>query len=326
MSDIKEGIKILQKMEEIRKKGNIPVIVIKSLDQAKKLSKQIEFKDEVIYLKEEKRDLLSFLIEREPRAIIGDLSEPSQMALNSKGIDYIPKDEVDLKIEGSYGELESEEEIILDMEIVDKESGGVLQSGKLIIPLIKKKVFGIKENDLKKLEKIVVEGGTMKKEEEKKGAEKGKALAKELDLIDLKSEFLKPEEKKKAEKKEEGETKKKEKKHLFGFFKKREKKKSLKEATLENLSKVKSVSDEEKAAVLIAHVLKQFLEVKLKSVRELTYLELIKKLKAAHLPIDYANQIIKFYEDMIIQEYKGEKRVDVKEAYSLAEKVINDLS
>ena len=86
------------------------------------------------------------------------------------------------------------------------------------------------------------------------------------------------------------------------------------------------MSDEEKAAVLIAHVLKQFLEVKLKSVRELTYLELIKKLKAAHLPIDYANQIIKFYEDMIIQEYKGEKRVDVKEAYSLAEKVINDLS
>jgi hypothetical protein len=162
------------------------------------------------------------------------------------------------------------------------------------------------------------------KAEESKEIKKEKSVAQELNLMDLKTEYLKVEKKEGEEKKKKGLlsslAKKKEEKE------KEKKKKTLKEAALDNLSKSKNLEDYEKASVIVAHVLKQFLEIKIKCTKELTYLELIKKLKSFHLPVDYLDQIIQFYNDMHIQEYKDEVKVNFQEAYALAERVINDLA
>jgi len=120
---------------------------------------------------------------------------------------------------------------------------------------------------------------------------------------------------------------KKEKKKLLPFLKKeRKEKKTLKEAALENLQKSKELKDLENATILVAHVLKQFLEIKLNCPKELTYLELIEKLKTSKLSLDYIEEVIKFYKNMHVQEYKDEHLVNFDEAYALAERVIKDLS
>jgi len=106
----------------------------------------------------------------------------------------------------------------------------------------------------------------------------------------------------------------------------KKKKKNLKEAAFENLSKSKELEDYDKASVIVAHVLKQFLEIKMQCQKELTYMELTEKLKTFHLPVDYIDQIIQFYNDMHIQEYKDEVKVNFQEAHELAERVINDLA
>ncbi|UCG95853.1 MAG: hypothetical protein JSV92_02290 [archaeon] len=366
--DIKEGIKVLQKMEKIRKEGKIPVIKIKSVRQAKELKKVIDFRGEIIYAGDDKRDFLNFLIGLKPKLVIGKFSEADEKIFKLNKINFASEKDMKVKVTDTCGEVNpenmggvfsgkeikkiqkgSELKLVLDLSLVNEAEGKkrILQTGKLAVPLIEKKLEKLENNigeeqkkisieeRLENIEKKLDEGmnkpveKTEEPEKENKAGEskeikKEKSVAEELNLMDLKTEYLK------VEKKED---KKEEKKGLLSSLAKKKeekererKKKTLKEAALDNLAKSKGLEDYEKASIIVAHVLKQFLEIKIKCNKELTYLELIKKLKSFHLPVDYLDQIIQFYNDMHIQEYKDEVKVNFQEAYALAERVINDLA
>lgn len=361
--DIKTGIKVLQKMENIRKDGKIPIIKIKSVKAAKEMKKVIDFRDEIFYVDNNQRDFLNFLIGLKPKLIIGKFSETDEKIFQLNKINYISKDEIKVKITDTCGAIEpkhlskifneneikdikkgSELKLVLDLSLIDEREGKkkILQTGKLAVPLIEKKLEEMEKKmnvkvsvNMDELEKSMDENmapkktGEEKPKEEKNGElaekkeekeiKKEKQLAEELKLMNLKDEFLKVEENKEEKEKKPG---------LFSSIGKKEKKvkKTLKQAALENLSKSKDIKDYDKASVIVAHVLKQFLEIKIECQKELTYLELIEKLKAFHLPLDYIDQIMQFYNDMHIQEYKDEVKVNFQEAYELAERVINDLA
>ncbi len=365
--DIKEGIKILQKMEGVRKKGNVPVIKISSVKQAKDLKKVIDFRGEIIYAGDNDRSFLNFIISLNPRLVIGKFSETDEKIFDMNKIGHIQNKDIKVEIKDTCGEIKPEQlsktfsngeiknirkgselKLVLDLSLVDETEGKkrILQSGKMAVPLIEKKLEELErgaEKPKKSLEERLEDleskmdsaektGKEQKKEvpeeeiglkkEESREIKKEKNLAEELNLINLKGEYLKVKEKKGEEEKKPG---------LFSSLKKKDvkpkkAKATLKEAALENLSKSKEIEDFDKAAIIVAHVLKQFLEIKIECNKELTYLELIEKLKSVHLPLDYVDRIIKFYKDMHIQEYKDEVRVNFQETYELAERVINDLA
>lgn len=365
--DIKEGIRVLQKMEKIRKEGKVPVIKVKSIKHAKEMKKVIDFRDEILYVKNSQRDFLNFLISLKPKLIIGKFSEADQKIFKLNKINFSSDKEMKVDIKNTCGELEPknmsglftgkeikeiqkgpELKLVLDLSLVDDSEGKrkILQTGKLAVPLIEKKLEEMEksmekngkqakpkpkvslEEELEEIEGKMDQnvrgedndGG--KPAAESKEIKKEKSVAKELNLMNLKSEYLKIEEKEEKKEKKPG---------MFSLGKNREdekkkKKKPLKEAALENLLKSKEMEDYDKASIIVAHVLKQFLEIKIQCKKELTYMELVEKLKAAHLPLDYLDQIMQFYKDMHIQEYKNEVKVNFQEAYGLAERVINDLA
>ena len=359
--DIKKGIEVLKKMEEIRKDGKIPVIKLKSVKQAKELKKVIDFRGEIIYTDNNQRDFLNYVIGLKPKLVIGKFSDKDEKIFKLNKIDYASQDILKVEIKDTCGALSPEDlskifsnrevkkikkgpelKLVLDLSLVD-ETGGkkkVFRAGKLAVPLIEKKLEelekkmngeeieknlerieeGLEKSELSETEKVSENQEPTTEQTQPKEIKKEHNLAEELNLINLKEDFLKVE--KKEEKKEKKES-------LFSsIVKKKEKKvkKTLKEAALENLSKSKEIEDYDKATVLVAHVLKQFLEIKMECQKELTYMELVEKLKTFHLPLDYIDEIIQFYKNMHIQEYKDEVRVNFQEAYELAERVINDLA
>lgn len=367
--DIKEGIKVLQKMENIRKKGNIPIIKIKSVKHAKELKKVIDFRDEILYVVQQKRDFLNFIIGLKPKLVIGKFTEADEKIFKMNKTKFVSSDRVKIKITNTCAEVKPEDmagilsgkeikkmqkgpelKLVLDLSLVDDSKGKkkILQSGKLAVPLIEKKLEEMEntigeeqttlsledrlENIEKKLDEKVGKGSKISKNEEEdvdkktnsKEIKKEESVAKELNLLNLKEDYLKIDKKDEEEKEKKG--------FLSSLSKKREekekekKKKTLKEAAMENLAKSKDLEDYEKASIIVAHVLKQFLEIKMKCKKELTYMELIEKLKSFHLPLDYLDDIIKFYKDMHVQEYKDEVKVNFQEAHALAERVINDLA
>ncbi len=366
--DIREGIKVLQKMENIRKKGNIPVIKINDIKHAKELKKVIDFRGEIIYTKKSQRTFLNFLISLKPKLVIGNFSKQDKKIFEMNKIKYLDENKTKIKVKNSCAEIKPEElkemftkkevnkikkgselKLVMDLSIIDesKKDDKKIEVSNLAVPLIEKKLEEMEkemdkkpkvkknlnldemENDMNKnLKQSKEKKGEKEKElntktKKSKEIKKGEKLIKELNLTNLKKDFLKIEEK--EEKKE------KKKPKLFGSLiknkKKKEvkKKKTLKEAALENLYKSDKIDDYDKASVVVAHVLKQFLEIKIKCKKELTYLELIEKIKKFHLPLDYIDQIIEFYKNMHIQEYKDEVRINFQEARELAERVINDL-
>ena len=360
--NIKEGIKVLQKMENIRKGGKVPVIKIMNIRHVKELKKVIDFRDEIIYAKNNQRDFLNFLIGLKPKLIIGNFSKTDEKIFGMNKINSVSEKEMKVKITNTCGEINpkdmskifssgeikkikkgSELKLILDLSLVDESEGkkNILQTGKFAVPLIEKKLEEMEksmnsnqpevniEEKLESFERGMDQSAeneekkesSEKKIEESKEIKKESNLAKELNLINLKNDYLKIEESGKEKEKKPG---------LFSSITKKrevkEKKKTLKEAAFENLSKSKELEDYDKASVIVAHVLKQFLEIKMQCQKELTYMELTEKLKTFHLPVDYIDQIIQFYNDMHIQEYKDEVKVNFQEAHDLAERVINDLA
>lgn len=371
--DIKEGIKVLQKMERIRKDGKVPVIKLKSVKHAKELKKVIDLRDEIIFVKDGQRDFLNFIIGLKPKLVIGDFTETDRKIFALNKINFASEKEMKVEIKDTCGELEPksmssqftgkeikeiqkgpELKLVLDLSLVD-ESGGkkkILQTGKLAVPLIEKKLEEMErsmekepprktkpkasvEENLEEMEgemdrKLGAEAEEIVDDPEETGQNNGEKsreikkeeiVAKELNLTNLKGDYLKIEDKKEEKEKKPG---------LLSLGKKKVEdkkvKKTLKEAAMENLSKSKEIGDFDKASIIVAHVLKQFIEIKMQCRKELTYMELVEKLKTAHLPLDYLDQIIQFYKDMHIQEYKDEVRVNFQEAYGLAERVINDLA
>lgn len=371
--DIREGIKVLQKMEKTRKDGKVPVIKLKSIEHAKELKKVIDLRDEIICVKSNQRDFLNFIISLKPKLVIGNFEEADKKIFALNKINFASDKDMKVDVKDTCGELETknmtshftgeeikkiqkgpELKLVLDLSLVD-ESGGkkkILQTGKLAVPLIEKKLEEMErameksepkpkpkasvEEDLEKAEgemdrelgaeleendEEVNDNDEQENAEQSKEIKKEQSVAKELNLMNLKGEYLKVEEKVVKKEKKPG---------LLSLSRKmdeeRRVRKTLGEAAMENLSKSKEIEDFDKASIIVAHVLKQFLEIKMECRKELTYMELVEKLKTVHLPLDYLDQIIQFYKDMHVQEYKDEVKVNFQEAYGLAERVINDLA
>ncbi|HDI02805.1 MAG TPA: C2H2-type zinc finger protein, partial [Candidatus Aenigmarchaeota archaeon] len=84
--DIKKGMEVLRKMEELRKEGKIPVIKIRDSKELEELKKVINFRGEVVYLSNVDEEILNEVIKLEPKAAIGNFSEREKEILESSGI------------------------------------------------------------------------------------------------------------------------------------------------------------------------------------------------------------------------------------------------
>lgn len=314
--DIKKGMEVLRKMEELRKEGKIPVIKIRDSKELEELKKVINFRGEVVYLSNVSEELINEIIDLKPKAVVGEFSEREKEILESSGISILPENRVSM-IDGTCGYLmeevhEEEEEVKIEEEKeenievgeeeeVEEEAEEEFDVDKLPVTTIESKLKKPKEM------KIVEAPKETEVSVSKKIQESGHKAMKELNLVNLKEEFFG------------------EKKNLIpGLMKKRER--TLREVALENLSKTREIEDYRKATLLIAHLIKQFLEIKLNCPEDLSYAELIGKLKTSYLPIDYLDDVMQFFKDIHIQEYRGEVRVSFQEAYKLAEQLINDLA
>jgi len=85
----------------------------------------------------------------------------------------------------------------------------------------------------------------------------------------------------------------------------------------------------EESTVLLAHTLKQFLELKLHVRKEMTYMEFIRTLEKhedeleQQLNEDDVDELKRFFRKMHLQQYKGEKKVDFRHASELANATID---
>jgi hypothetical protein len=161
-------------------------------------------------------------------------------------------------------------------------------------------------------------------------------IREDLELIDLRREFKKPEEEEKTEASEE---KKKEEEpglldgiidklsKLTGRLREEGKAGKLKRMSLENLNKIKEVREERRAIIGVAYVLKQFLQVRFNIPHEVTYHELVEELKGRDIDNELKNQLMEFFRRMPVMMYA---RVPLNEslpkAYNIAERAINELS
>ncbi len=168
-------------------------------------------------------------------------------------------------------------------------------------------------------------------DEAERGAAQGKDLMSQLDLIDLKKNFggqsedEEPEEDEADEEVAERGLVSRIAGQVRGHVD-RAATGGLAETARQDLERAQDLDDDHRAALLIAHVMKQFLEVNMGIQRELTYLEVAAELEKSDIDTAYEDDIREFYQRMHLQEYKGEAAVDVDEAHDLAERVISDLS
>lgn len=100
------------------------------------------------------------------------------------------------------------------------------------------------------------------------------------------------------------------------------------EAAKSNLERAQEIDEYEESTVLLAHTLKQFLELKLHIRKEMTYMEFIRTLEEREesleqqLTGDDVDELKRFFRKMHLQQYKGEKKVDFHHAYELANTTI----
>jgi IMP dehydrogenase len=91
--------------------------------------------------------------------------------------------------------------------------------------------------------------------------------------------------------------------------------------------RIKEIKDEKKAVVGTAYVLKEFLQIKFKINRELTYRELLEEIKGKDINKEIKDQLLDFFKRISINLYSGIKdHENFSKAYNLAEKTINELS
>ncbi|RLI92175.1 MAG: hypothetical protein DRO95_02855 [Candidatus Altiarchaeales archaeon] len=101
----------------------------------------------------------------------------------------------------------------------------------------------------------------------------------------------------------------------------------LRRLALENLDRIKEIKDERKAIIGTAYVLKQFLEVRFKITRELTYLELVNDLKNREIDDELKRKLIAFFKRIAIMVYANVPQMDTfSSAYGLAERTIKELT
>lgn len=190
------------------------------------------------------------------------------------------------------------------------------------ISILTGKKFGVRIEGISTPEK-----NEEKPKEEKTTVEekpKSEERKKEVELKEIKKEFdLKPKEKKEEKSKEikeeikiEPEKKKEVKppeikkpkkpgllKRILGLAKEETEEQKLLRLTMENLSKVRNIQDKRRAIIETVHVLKDFLEVKMKIAEQLTYEEIIEELKKRKLDPKLRQEMIEFFNRINIEEY-----------------------
>ncbi|MBN2101266.1 MAG: hypothetical protein JW716_00150 [Candidatus Aenigmarchaeota archaeon] len=158
------------------------------------------------------------------------------------------------------------------------------------------------------------------------------SIKEDVKLIDMKKEV--PLKEKKEEKKKKKEEKKKD-EDEGGFLKrflKPQKKESrnakLERIAKENLEKIKEISDSRTAIVKVAHVLKDFLEIKMEIQFSTTYGELIDILKEKKgIHPDIKKEIIGFFRKVNECEYaRGFEGENFSDFYKSARRIIEEMS
>jgi len=146
----------------------------------------------------------------------------------------------------------------------------------------------------------------------------------ELNLIDLKSKFLKEVEEKKEEKEKEKEEEKKKKGIRLAFLKREEDKRTLEDCALANIEEIeKKIHDNRRKVILLAHTLKDYLEVKMGIREELTYSKLIEKLKESDVISDELKEkLADFFKKLILFEYANIGEIEAPYVKALAQQVI----
>ena len=161
-------------------------------------------------------------------------------------------------------------------------------------------------------------------------------LKDDLELIDLRKEF----QEKEREEPEEAPEEKKEAEEpgvldgiidkvsrLTGRLKPEDKSAKLRSLSLENLKKIRELKEERRAIIGVAYVLKQFLQVRFKIPREVTYHELAEEIKGKNIDTEIKGSLMDFFRKMPIMMYaKVPLNESLPKAYNLAEKTINELS
>jgi len=169
-----------------------------------------------------------------------------------------------------------------------------------------------------------------------KEVEKGKSLMDELDIRNLKKEY-EHEIEDRDEDFDDGEGEDIQQPSLMdrirGFFgsssSSSDGQTSVYDAAKANLSRAQEIEGYEESTVLLAHTLKQFLELKLHVRKEMTYMEFIRTLEKhedeleQQLSEDDVDELKRFFRKMHLQQYKGEKKVDFRHASELANATID---
>lgn len=158
----------------------------------------------------------------------------------------------------------------------------------------------------------------------------------EVELVDLRKKFREERKEKDAEteEKKEDEENRKEKPGLVASIlkiikkaKEESRSEKLRRMSLENLGRIKEIKDEKKSIVGVAYVLKEFLQIKFKINKELTYRELLDEIKGRDIKKDIKDQLLDFFKGISMSLYAGVRdHESFSKAYNLAEKTINELS
>ncbi|RLJ07742.1 MAG: hypothetical protein DRP16_02885 [Candidatus Aenigmatarchaeota archaeon] len=158
---------------------------------------------------------------------------------------------------------------------------------------IEKKVEEVeKKEEETKLEGMKKEFGLKPKKEEVKPE-----IKEEVKIEEPKKEIKKPEKSAPKPKKPSFI------KRILGLAKEETEEQKLLRLTMENLSKVRNIQNKREAIVSAVHVLKEFLEIKMKIAEQLTYEDLIEELKKRNIDPQLRQEMIEFFNRINIEEY-----------------------
>ncbi|OYT27169.1 MAG: hypothetical protein B6U97_02175 [Candidatus Altiarchaeales archaeon ex4484_96] len=176
-------------------------------------------------------------------------------------------------------------------------------------------------------ESSLAEGGWV---DEAKGDEFIGDIKGDINLLDLRKEFMERVDEEEELEEEEFEEEEGLLDRIKGFVKKtavESREEKLRRMTLDNLERTHGMRDRRKATVAVACVLKEFLQIKFGIERELTYMELIQELRERDISKKLRNSLIRFFKSTSIMMYANiEGAANHGEALNLAKRTVEELS
>lgn len=114
---------------------------------------------------------------------------------------------------------------------------------------------------------------------------------------------------------------------LFSLKNEPDEKQKLKALSIENLKKVAKLSDERKQVVAISYILRQFLEVKFRIPKTLTYTEMVAEIQARDIDPYIKAHLIELFTKLPEAVYRGtELHIKSGDCFDLANKTLQKLS